>query len=271
MRVRVRAEDRRQFACTDVRARVARARSDARRRAYGRGRHRQHPDRSRRAPAPEGGRIGRGHHACRRRRSALPVRHCARRVEDPDAGRRCPRTSVGRSARRGLHAQDEFRAAQRGAGPCRCFALRQPAKRGRRQRATEGSIDYRQPRPGDIHVRDRRCHGRSGLGDRARFWSGCARPGSGSTRTSPRARIPLRCTRSAQPRSRSGTRCRTRSTASWSRSMLALQDELGYTSKAPRWAIAFKFPPEEKTTVLREIRVQVGRTGVLTPLAEFDP
>ena len=52
---------------------------------------------------------------------------------------------------------------------------------------------------------------------------------------------------------------------------LALQDELGYTSKAPRWAIAFKFPPEEKTTVLREIRVQVGRTGVLTPLAEFDP
>ena len=52
---------------------------------------------------------------------------------------------------------------------------------------------------------------------------------------------------------------------------LALQDELGYTSKAPRWAIAYKFPPEEKTTVLRDIRVQVGRTGVLTPLAEFDP
>lgn len=52
---------------------------------------------------------------------------------------------------------------------------------------------------------------------------------------------------------------------------LALQDELGYTSKAPRWAIAYKFPPEEKTTVLREIRVQVGRTGVITPLAEFDP
>ena len=52
---------------------------------------------------------------------------------------------------------------------------------------------------------------------------------------------------------------------------LALQDELGFTSKAPRWAIAYKFPPEEKTTVLREIRVQVGRTGVLTPLAEFDP
>lgn len=52
---------------------------------------------------------------------------------------------------------------------------------------------------------------------------------------------------------------------------LGLQDELGFTSKAPRWAIAFKFPPEEKTTVLRAIRVQVGRTGALTPVAEFDP
>ena len=51
----------------------------------------------------------------------------------------------------------------------------------------------------------------------------------------------------------------------------ALQGEFGFTSKAPRWAIAFKFPPEEKTTVLREIRVQVGRTGALTPVAEFDP
>ncbi len=51
----------------------------------------------------------------------------------------------------------------------------------------------------------------------------------------------------------------------------ALHDELGFTSHAPRWAIAFKFPPEEKTTVLREIRVQVGRTGALTPVAEFDP
>ena len=46
---------------------------------------------------------------------------------------------------------------------------------------------------------------------------------------------------------------------------------MGFTSRAPRWAIAYKFPPEEKTTVMHDITVQVGRTGVLTPVAELDP
>lgn len=46
---------------------------------------------------------------------------------------------------------------------------------------------------------------------------------------------------------------------------------LGATSKAPRWAIAFKFPPEEKTTVLKQIFVSIGRTGRATPFAELEP
>lgn len=51
----------------------------------------------------------------------------------------------------------------------------------------------------------------------------------------------------------------------------AQQDDLGYTSKSPRWAIAFKFPPEEKTTTVENIMVGVGRTGALTPVAVLEP
>jgi len=52
---------------------------------------------------------------------------------------------------------------------------------------------------------------------------------------------------------------------------LAQRNELGFTSKAPRWAIAFKFPPEEKTTVLHHIMVSIGRTGRATPFAQLEP
>ncbi len=49
------------------------------------------------------------------------------------------------------------------------------------------------------------------------------------------------------------------------------REALGSTAKFPRWAVAFKYPPEEKETVLREIVIQVGRTGACTPTASFDP
>src|SRR3954452_6856697 len=52
---------------------------------------------------------------------------------------------------------------------------------------------------------------------------------------------------------------------------LAMQRELGFTSKAPRWAIAFKFPPEERNTLLKSIMVSIGRTGKATPFAQLEP
>ena len=52
---------------------------------------------------------------------------------------------------------------------------------------------------------------------------------------------------------------------------LAQREVLGFTSRAPRWAIAFKFPPEERTTILKAIEVSVGRTGRTTPFAVLEP
>jgi DNA ligase (NAD+) len=53
--------------------------------------------------------------------------------------------------------------------------------------------------------------------------------------------------------------------------LLSDQIELGYTSHAPRWAVAYKFPPEEQVTTLRDIQINVGRTGAATPFAVLEP
>ena len=52
---------------------------------------------------------------------------------------------------------------------------------------------------------------------------------------------------------------------------LRLRNEIGATAKVPKWAVAFKYPPEEKETTLNKIEINVGRTGALTPVAVFDP
>ncbi len=52
---------------------------------------------------------------------------------------------------------------------------------------------------------------------------------------------------------------------------ISVQEELGFTSRAPKWAIAFKYPPEEVTTKLLDIKVSVGRTGRVTPFAYMEP
>ena len=97
--------------------------------------------------------------------------------------------------------------------------------------------------------------GRAGLGAHARRRG--ARRGAGDDRATTAS---------------TGTTSSTRSTASSMKvDEIALQRRLGSTSRAPRWAIAYKYPPEEVNTKLLDIRVNVGRTGRVTPYGVMEP
>ena len=77
---------------------------------------------------------------------------------------------------------------------------------------------------------------------------------------------------SARSGARSAISCRSRPTAWWSSSTTSpLRARLGYTSKFPRWATAFKFPAERKIAMLHRIEVNIGRTGAATPFAILEP
>ena len=93
-----------------------------------------------------------------------------------------------------------------------------------------------------------------------------------SARTASWRRTWTRCGPTSSTSASTGTRSSTRSTAWWSSSTSApVQDQLGSTSRAPRWAIAYKYPPEEVTTKLLDIQVNVGRTGRVTPYGVMEP
>ena len=192
-------------------------------------------------------------------------------VPDRLAGAGHPRPARG--AGRGLHAGLRLRGAQRAPGRRGRAPLRQPPQLGRRVAAPEGPDDHRQPRPVAVHLPARRRRGRPPVPHATpRRWSGC---GPSGFPVNPEIRtvgsleeVHDYCRHWLEHRHDldyeiDGVVVKVDD--------LALRAELGSTAKAPRWAIAYKFPPEERTTKLRDIMVSIGRTGKATPFAQLEP
>ena len=190
---------------------------------------------------------------------------------------RSPRRSAGRP--RVLEVRGEvymalsaFRALNERAGGGRAAALRQPPQRRGRRAAPEGPPRHRRARAGPVVLPAGRGGGRPRLHQPPRD------PGLAGV-----ARLP------GQPRDPPGERPDDVLDYSlhWQHHRhdldyeidgavvkvddLARRELLGATSKAPRWALAYKFPPEERTTRLEDILVSIGRTGRATPFAVLEP
>ena len=181
---------------------------------------------------------------------------------------RCRRTS--RSGR-GLLPDRGVRGVQRGVGRGGQHPVRQPAQRGRRVAAHEGRLRHRQPPLSMV------CHGigyREGFTPKRQSEAYARAQGLGPAHERPRQGA-------ARPRRRQGVhRALRRAPARRQHEIdgvvvkvdeIDLQSRLGSTSRAPRWAIAWKYPPEEVNTRLLDIRVNVGRTGRVTPYGVMEP
>jgi DNA ligase (NAD+) len=220
----------------------------------------------------ENGKLTRGSRGATGARARTSPSTCAR-------SRRCRRSSrhagvpgarADRGARRGVLPPRGLPGAQRAHGRGGQAGLRQPAQHA------AGSLRQKDPRITASRNLRLICHG---FGKREGFT--LERQSQGTTRCAPGA-----C-RSPSARCAQGIDEVIAHTEYWGEHRhdieheidgvvvkvdeVALQRRLGSTSRAPRWAIAFKYPPEEVTTKLLDIRVNVGRTGRVTPFAFMEP
>ena len=188
--------------------------------------------------------------------------------------RRRRRARRARGARRGVHAGRQLRAAERAGRGGRRAAVRQPAQRRRRQPAPEGPADHRAARPVVLALPARRGRRRAAAArathETLDFLGRLGLPGQpGDRRRSTTLDdVAAHCAHWEEHRHDLGYEI---DGVVVKVDDVDQRERLGFTSRAPRWAIAYKFPPEERTTLLRDIQVSIGRTGRATPFAVLEP